>query len=81
MVRLEAVVIAVLGALLGVAMGVVFGIALMASLRDEGLEVTVVPVVQLGAVVLAAGAVGVLAAVFPARRAARLDVLRAIATD
>lgn len=81
MVRLEAVVIAVLGALLGVAMGVVFGIALMASLRDEGLEVTVVPVVQLGAVVLGAGAVGVLAAVFPARRAARLDVLRAIATD
>jgi putative ABC transport system permease protein len=81
MVRLEAVVIAVLGALLGVAMGVVFGIALMASLRDEGLEVTVVPVVQLGAVVLGAAAVGVLAAVFPARRAARLDVLRAIATD
>jgi putative ABC transport system permease protein len=81
MVRLEAVVIAVLGALLGVAMGVVFGIALMASLRDEGLEVTVVPVVQLGAVVVGAAAVGVLAAVFPARRAARLDVLRAIATE
>jgi putative ABC transport system permease protein len=74
-------VIAVLGALLGVAMGVVFGIALMASLRDEGLEVTVVPTVQLGAVVLGAAALGVLAAVFPARRAARLDVLRAIADD
>jgi putative ABC transport system permease protein len=81
MVRLESIVIAVLGALLGVAMGVVFGIALMASLRDEGLEVTVVPAVQLGAVVLGAAAVGVLAAVLPARRAARLDVLQAIATD
>jgi putative ABC transport system permease protein len=81
MVRLESIVIAVLGALLGVAMGVVFGIALMASLRDEGLEVTVVPTVQLGAVVLGAAALGVLAAVFPARRAARLDVLRAIADD
>jgi putative ABC transport system permease protein len=81
MVRLESIVIAVLGALLGVAMGVVFGIALMASLRDEGLEATVVPTVQLGAVVLGAAALGVLAAVFPARRAARLDVLRAIADD
>ena len=80
MVRLESVVIAVLGALLGVAM-VVFGFALMASLRGEGLEVTVVPVVQLAVVVVVAGLFGVLAAVFPARRAARLDVLRAIASD
>src|SRR5207247_1515207 len=40
MVRLEAVVIAVFGGLLGVVMGVLFGVALMASLRDQGLEVT-----------------------------------------
>ena len=81
MVRLEAIVIAVFGALLGVLMGVVFGVALMASLRDEGLEVTSVPVVQLVVIVLGAGLCGVLAAAFPARRAARLDVLRAIAAD
>ncbi len=81
MVRLEAVVISVLGALLGVALGVVFGVALMASLRGEGLEVVDVPVVQLVGLVLGAGACGVLAAAFPARRAARLDVLRAIATE
>ena len=80
MVRLEAVVIAVFGALLGVAMGLVFGIALMASLRDEGLEVTSVPGVQLVVVVAGAALCGVLAAAVPARRAARLDVLRAIAT-
>ena len=80
MVRLEAVVIAVFGALLGVAMGLVFGVALMASLRDEGLEVTSVPGVQLLVVVAGAALCGVLAAAVPARRAARLDVLRAIAT-
>lgn len=42
---------------------------------------TVVPVVQLAVVVVGAGLFGVLAAVFPARRPARLDVLRAIAAD
>ena len=81
MIRLEAIVIAVLGAVLGVGMGIVFGLALMTSLADEGLEVVVVPGWQLAGYVLAAGLVGVLAAVFPARRAARLDVLRAIATE
>jgi putative ABC transport system permease protein len=81
MIRLEAIVIAVLGAVLGVGMGIAFGLALMTSLADDGLEVIVVPGWQLLGYVLAAGLVGVLAAVFPARRAARLDVLRAIATE
>jgi putative ABC transport system permease protein len=81
MIRLEAIVIAVLGAVLGVGMGLVFGLALMTSLADEGLEVVQVPVGQLAAYGVAAGLVGVLAAVFPARRAARLDVLRAVATE
>jgi putative ABC transport system permease protein len=81
MIRLEAIVIAVLGALLGVAMGIVFGLALMVSLRDQGLEVISVPFVQLAVFVLASAVVGVLAAVLPARRAARLDVLAAIATE
>ncbi|HET6651934.1 MAG TPA: FtsX-like permease family protein, partial [Nocardioides sp.] len=81
MIRLEAIVIAVLGAVLGVGMGIVFGLALMTSLADDGLEVITVPGWQLAGYVLAAGFVGVLAAVFPARRAARLDVLQAIATE
>ena len=81
MIRLEAIAIAVLGAVLGVGMGLVFGLALMSSLADEGLEVITVPTWQLVGYVLAAGFVGVLAAVFPARRAARLDVLQAIATE
>jgi putative ABC transport system permease protein len=81
MVTLESVVISLLGAVLGVALGVVFGIALMYALRDEGLEVISVPVGQLGLFLALSVLVGMLAAVLPARRAARLDVLGAIATE
>ena len=54
---------------------------MMTALRDEGLEVIAVPWGQLGVYLVLAVVVGVLAAVLPARRAARLDVLRAIATE
>jgi putative ABC transport system permease protein len=81
MIGLESIVIAVLGALLGVAMGLIFGIALMASLRDEGLSVTRIPGALLTGFVVSAAVVGVVTAVLPARRAARLDVLTAIATE
>ena len=81
MITWEAVVIAVLGAVLGVALGLLFGVVLLQSLRDEGLEVISIPWVQLALFFLVSVIVGVLAAVLPARRAARLDVLAAIATD
>jgi putative ABC transport system permease protein len=81
MIRLESVVIAVLGAVLGVALGIVFGVTLMYALRDQGLERISIPIAQLVAFLALSLVMGVLAAVLPARRAARLDVLRAIATD
>ena len=81
MIRLESVVIAVLGAVLGVGLGIVFGVTLMYALRDEGLERISIPVGQLVVFLALSLVIGVLAAVFPARRAARLDVLRAIATE
>ena len=81
MVTLESVVIAVLGAVLGVVLGIGFGIALMHALREEGLEVIVVPVGQLAIFLVVSVVIGVLAALLPARRAARLDVLRAIARN
>ncbi|WP_426246101.1 ABC transporter permease [Nocardioides sp. LHG3406-4] len=81
MVTFESVVIAVLGAVLGSVLGVGFGIAMMYALRDEGLEVIAVPWDQLAAFLAVSVVVGVLAAVLPARRAARLDVLKAIATE
>ena len=81
MITLESVVISVLGAVLGVLLGVFFGVALMYALRDEGLEAISIPPLQLALFLLLSVLIGVLAAVFPARRAARLDVLRAIATE
>jgi putative ABC transport system permease protein len=81
MVRLESMVISVLGAVLGVGLGLVFGIALQRSQAESGIEVLSVPGVQLLMFVAVAALIGVLAAVWPARRAARLDVLRAITTE
>jgi putative ABC transport system permease protein len=81
MVRLESVIVAVLGAVLGVVMGIAFGVALQRAIADQGVEVLEVPWMRLSVFVLLAALVGVLAAVVPARRAARLDVLRAISTE
>jgi putative ABC transport system permease protein len=81
MTTLESVVISVLGALLGVACGVVFGVALMYALRDEGLEVIDIPGGQLGLFLGLSIVIGVIAALLPARRASRLDVLQAISTE
>jgi putative ABC transport system permease protein len=81
MVRLESVIVAVLGAVLGVAMGMVFGIALQRAIADEGVDVLAIPWLQLGLFVALSAVAGVLAAVLPARRAARLDVLTAIGAE
>jgi putative ABC transport system permease protein len=81
MVRLEAVIVAVLGAVLGVTMGIVFGVALQRAIADEGVDVLSIPWGRLSVFVALAAAAGVLAAVLPARRASRLDVLRAIGTE
>ena len=81
MVRLESMVISLLGAVLGVGLGLAFGIALQRSQADAGIGVLSIPGGQLLIFVVLAALVGVLAAVWPARRAARLDVLRAVTTD
>ncbi len=81
MVRLEAIAIAVLGAILGIAAGLLFGIVLQRAFGDQGISELAIPWERLGVFVVIAGLVGVLAAVLPARRAANLNVLRAITTD
>ena len=80
-VRWEAVIIAVQGALLGLVIGVFFGWALVTALRDEGLTTFDVPLTSLVVVVVLAALAGVVAAVLPARRAAKLDVLKAVVTE
>lgn len=81
MVTLESVVVSVLGAVLGVGMGLVFGLALQRQLAEQGLERLDIPWPLLILFLVVSVLVGVLAAVWPARRAARLDVLQAIATE
>ncbi|MFD7155441.1 ABC transporter permease [Kribbella sp. NPDC059898] len=81
MLQVESIAITLLGALLGMLIGVGFAVAIQAAMADDGLPVRDVPVLQLVVAVLVAVGFGVLAAVWPARRAARLDVLRAIASE
>jgi putative ABC transport system permease protein len=80
MIRVESVVIAVYGALLGLGVGVCFGWALVRALRSQGVTEFTLPYGRLVVVLIVAALAGVLAAALPARRAARLDVLEAVAS-
>lgn len=82
MISLESVVIALLGAVVGVGLGTVFGVVLQKVLpEDQGIHLLSIPWDQLAYFLVAAGVVGVLAAVWPAHRAAQTDVLEAIAAE
>ena len=81
MIRIESVVISVFGAVLGMVLGVVLGLAVLSGLADEGVDKVAVPWGQLVLFVAIAALIGVVAAMWPARRAARLDVVQAIATE
>jgi putative ABC transport system permease protein len=78
-VRWEAVLIALFGTTLGLVLGVVSGTALVQVLDGMGIDRLDVPAGRLAGLVATGAVVGVLAAVWPARRAARMPVLRAIA--
>jgi putative ABC transport system permease protein len=78
MVRAEAVVVAAYGTVVGALLGVVLGAALVSAAGSETAVLTV-PAGRLAVVVVVGAAAGVLAAARPARRAARADVLTALA--
>ena len=79
-VRLEAVITSLIGALLGLVLGVLFALVISRPLAEEGFRLTF-PLGTLLALVAGAAAAGVLASLWPARRAARLDVLEALAYE
>jgi putative ABC transport system permease protein len=81
MIRRESITVALLGAVTGTLLGVALGWALVDTLQDQGITSFVIPPGQLLGYVLAAGIAGVLAAVLPARSAARLDVLQAVTVE
>lgn len=81
MVRWESIAIAVLGGLVGLALGLLWGWAFSRSLAEQGITSFRIPVLEVLLFVVASMLAGVLAAVFPAWRASRLDVLDAIATE
>ncbi|MGV9765469.1 MULTISPECIES: ABC transporter permease [Micromonospora] len=81
MITVEAVVISIFGALLGVVVGTGLGAAVVEALRDEGITDLVLPWGQMVTFLILAAIIGVIAAVLPAIRAARINVLGAIAHD
>jgi putative ABC transport system permease protein len=80
MVRYEAVITALIGAILGTVLGVIFAALVSRPLADEGFELSY-PIPTLILLLVLAAVAGVVAAIGPARRASRLDVLRALAYE
>jgi len=81
MVRGESVVIALFGAVLGLGIGTAFGVALTKATQSSTGTALAIPIKSLVAFVMFAAGVGVLAAMWPARRAARLNVLDSLDFD
>jgi putative ABC transport system permease protein len=77
MIRYESIVTALMGAALGIAVGIFLGALVIHALSSQGLVFSV-PFLTLLIFVLAAILVGIVAAIFPARRAARLNILEAL---
>jgi putative ABC transport system permease protein len=81
MVRWETVLITVFGAVLGCVVGLFFGIALVRAFASQGVDVLDVAGDRQVIYVVVAFFAGLLAAIWPARRAARVDMLQAITTE
>ena len=80
-IRWESVIIALQGTALGLGIGLFFGWAMVKALSDQGIDQFAIPWVSLVVVVVLAAIAGVVAAILPSRRAAKLDVLKAIVTE
>jgi len=81
MVRSEAVIVAAIGAVVGIGLGVVWGWVFTLALEPLGITALAIPRLQIAGLAGLAVVAGLVAAVLPARRAARLDMLAAIAEE
>ncbi|WP_317442069.1 ABC transporter permease [Streptomyces collinus] len=81
MIRLESVVIALFGAVLGLGLGLVWGVCVQRVLALQGMTALAIPWGTIVAVVIGSAVVGIVAALLPALRASRMNVLAAIAHE
>jgi putative ABC transport system permease protein len=81
MIRWESVIIALQGTALGLLVGVFFGWALVLAMKSQGITTFSIPVRSLVIMVVLAAVAGVVAAILPSRRAAKLNILHAIVSE
>ena len=80
-VRWESIITSLLGAALGITLGIGLGWVIVFALRDQGLTTFSLPVSSTIVIVILSFFVGVLAAVYPAWRATKVDILSALNTN
>jgi putative ABC transport system permease protein len=81
MICVESVIVAIYGAVLGLIVGSALGVAIVKALHKQGIDALSVPIPTLIGLIVMAGLFGIIAGIGPGVRAARLDVLKAIATE
>ena len=81
MVRWESVITSLFGAITGVVLGILTGIVIVVSLNDSGFSAFTLPIANTLIILVGAFVIGVVAAVFPAWRATRTNIIAAIASN
>ena len=81
MVRWESVITSLFGAVTGVVLGILSGIVIVISLNDSGFSAFTLPIANTFIILVGAFIIGVIAAVFPAWRATRTNIIAAIASN
>lgn len=81
MVRWESVITSLFGAVTGVVLGILTGIVIVVSLNDSGFSAFTLPIANTFIILVGAFVIGVIAAVFPAWRATRTNIISSIASN